>query len=290
MSLSLAPHLRTITRFARLASHIDAHLDDELTLAVLSDVAELSRHRLDREFTRYACEAPMERVRRLRLLRAALCIAEHPERPLLDVALDAGYASAAAFTRAFGRAHGVPPKAFRNAGRGTPPTLRIEYLPEMAIQCIPYQGKREDLRDAANELRARAMACGIDPQRRFGWQVDVRANLLARDAATPINLEAALLHAPLGERIPGLDCDLMPGGHYAVFGFCGVRTIPPEAVLTTRIRHETGWMPTDGTWLRRCRNKRFLPSVLEGRFELYIPVRPQARAEIASARPFMLER
>lgn len=290
MSLNIAQHLRTISRFGQLASHIDSHLDDDLDLSVLAEVAGLSPQHLDREFHRYAGESPMGRVRRLRLLRAGLHIAERPGIALLDVAMDAGYGSAAAFTRAFVRSHGVPPSDWRERLRPCVPALRIEYLPEMSLQYIPFEGSRVDLRHAADELRARAMASGIERTRRFGWQVDVKANLFARDASVPINLEAALLHEPLGQRIRGLDCDRLPGGYYAVFRFQGRSPVPTEAVLSVRIMHETAWLPDYGPWLRRCRNTTFLPSFLESRFEIYVPVRRPARGEVAGASPFILER
>jgi AraC-like DNA-binding protein/DNA gyrase inhibitor GyrI len=292
--MSLSTHininrqLRQIKRFGTLARYIDSHLDDTLTLAQLAEVACISRHRLDGGFHAYAHETPMGRVWRLRLQRARQAIMAQPERSLLDVACDAGYASTQAFSRAFSRLHGQAPSACRQHALVTHASLRIELLPEMAIQYIPYTGQREDLQQASNELRARAMACGIERDRRFGWAVDVEANLYA-SATSRIDTEAALLHAPLAHRIPGLDVGRLRGGAYAVFRFESGVDIPAAPLLMARIEEETGWRAVEGPWLRRCRNVQHLPSFLDRRFEAYIPVQP-GRSCASQPQAFVLER
>jgi AraC-like DNA-binding protein len=289
MSINIDRQLRQIKRFGTLARYIDSHLDDTLTLTQLAEVACISRHRLDDGFHAYAHETPMSRVWRLRLQRARQAIIAQPERSLLDVACEAGYASTQAFSRAFSRLHGRTPSSCRQHSPATRASLRIESLPEMAIQYIPYTGQRADLQQASNELRARAMACGIERDRRFGWAVDVEANLYA-SGTSRIDTEAALLHAPLAHRIPGLDEGRIRGGAYAVFRLESGVDIPAAPLLMARIEEETGWCAVEGSWLRRCRNAQHLPSFLDRRFEVYIPVRPAGRTCIAQPQAFVLER
>lgn len=290
MPLNYPRQLRQIARFGALARYIDCHLDDELDLAQLADIACLSRHRLDNDFHAYASETPISRVWRLRLLRAQRHICEQPERPLLDLALDAGYGSAQAFSRAFRRLHGKPPSAFRRQVRPARPSLRIEILPEMATQYIPYTGERGDLIQASHELRARAMSAGIDKKKRFGWQVNIENLLAASSNADRIGIQASLLHEPLETRIAGLDRGRLPGGEYAVFHFFAPLRMPTASELIARIEQETAWRVAEGPWLRRCRNAQYLPSVLENCFEIYIPVR--ARRSEVTGRPerFILEK
>ena len=59
--------------------------------------------------------SPARYVRLLRIERAAFALAEQPERSVLEIGAEAGYASAEAFTRAFRRATGASPSAFRQA-------------------------------------------------------------------------------------------------------------------------------------------------------------------------------
>jgi AraC-like DNA-binding protein len=274
--MGVARQLRQIARFATLGRYIDAHLDDELTLAELADVACMSRHRLDGNFYEYAQETPMSRVWRLRLLRARQQIMATPERSLLDVAVDAGYASGQAFSRAFSRLHGKTPSACRDDKPLAAPPMRIETLPDMLVQHIPYSGPVAEFGKASNELRARAMSRGIARHRRFGWAMDVETKLYAGSSAAHITTKAALLDAPLGERIPGLDLDRLEGRHYAVFRFEHGMHVAAAAVLTTRVEG-AGWQVVEGAWLRRCRNATYLPSRLESYFELYLPVAPRDR-------------
>ncbi|KAF7598967.1 MAG: hypothetical protein CGU28_09090 [Candidatus Dactylopiibacterium carminicum] len=264
--------LRQIARFGHLARYIDQHLDDALSLSELADIACMTRHRLDSAFQTYAQETPMSRVWRLRLLRARQQIGTHPERSLLDIALDAGYGSAAAFSRAFRRLHGQAPSAFRDRPGQQQPDLRIEALPSLGIQYLPYTGPRNELQQASDELRARAMHSGIPRHKRFGWAVNAADNLYARHEHSRIEVQAALLDAPLEQRIAGLDHGILPAGFYAVFSFQAGMPVPDAAALRTRIAAATGWHAADGPWLRRCRNAQYLPSRLESRFEVYIPI------------------
>jgi AraC-like DNA-binding protein len=290
MSLNIRRQLRQIQRFGALARYIDAHLDDSLSLAQLADIACISRHRLDADFHAYARETPMGRVWRLRLLRARQHISAHTDRPLLDIALDAGYGSAQAFSRAFKRLHGITPAASRQHASPGQPSLRIERLPEMPIQYIPYAGPRGEFAQASNELRARAMACAIDRQKRFGWAVNVEANLFGTDPTSRIETRTALLHMPLEQRIPGLDLGCLDGGAYAVFRFQGSSKFPAASTLIARIAQETGWQLRAGPWLRRCRNAQYLPSCLESHFELYLPAQADNPETYSLAQAFILEK
>jgi AraC family transcriptional regulator len=101
-------------RFARVLDHIDEHLDEELTVPALSAVANLSRFHFQRLFRRYLGLGVYAYVQQLRLRRAAYRLAFR-ESGILEIGIDAGYASHEAFTRAFRKLVGQPPSAFRDA-------------------------------------------------------------------------------------------------------------------------------------------------------------------------------
>jgi AraC family transcriptional regulator len=98
-----------------LASHLDDHeaRGEELAARVY-----LSRFHFDRVVSATAGETPARFRRRVLLERAAYRLVTS-EAGVLDIALEAGYASNEAFTRAFQRAYGVPPSAWRSTPRQT---------------------------------------------------------------------------------------------------------------------------------------------------------------------------
>ena len=74
----------------------------------------LSRHHLDRVVSAAGGETP-ERMRRRLLLERAAYVLVTTDRPVLDVAIEAGFGSHEAFTRAFTRAYGTAPSRWRHA-------------------------------------------------------------------------------------------------------------------------------------------------------------------------------
>ncbi|MDO9456664.1 AraC family transcriptional regulator [Nocardioides sp.] len=98
----------------RILDLAQAGLDDPSARAEdLAARAHLSRFHFDRVVTATGGEAPGALRRRLLLERAAYRLLRHPDRTVLDVAVEAGYGSHEAFTRAFARAYGATPTAVR---------------------------------------------------------------------------------------------------------------------------------------------------------------------------------
>jgi AraC-like DNA-binding protein len=86
----------------QLSTHLDRH---ELDGADLASGAFLSRYHFGRVIRATAGEAPNQFRRRILLERAAYRLATCSDG-ILQTAIDAGYSSNEAFTRAFRRAYG----------------------------------------------------------------------------------------------------------------------------------------------------------------------------------------
>jgi AraC-like DNA-binding protein len=100
----------TFSRFVDvLASTLDEH---ETTGEALASRVHLSRYHFDRVVTAVAGEPPLAFRRRILLERAAYRLRTSDET-VLDIALEAGYSSHEAFTRAFRRAYGLAPSEWR---------------------------------------------------------------------------------------------------------------------------------------------------------------------------------
>lgn len=100
-------------RMLRVLVHIQQHLDDALGLDDLAAVACFSPYHFHRVFTGMVGESVKEYVRRLRLERAASRL-KLTRQPVIQVALDAGYETHEAFTRAFKAVFGMAPVHFRS--------------------------------------------------------------------------------------------------------------------------------------------------------------------------------
>ena len=145
----------------------------------LSRRAHFSRDHLDRLLAAATGESPVAMRRRLLLERAAWQL-RTGAATASEAAAAAGYGSLAAFSRAFARAHGVPPSAFPGSGR--PPELDapngVHFHPPAGL-LLP--GAREPL--ARRDLTERMVEHHLDRVR----------ELLAAAAALP----AAELERPL---------------------------------------------------------------------------------------------
>lgn len=89
--------------------------DNALALDTLAGIACLSPFHFHRVFTGMVGESVKAYIRRLRLERASTMLA-FTERPVLEVALESGYESQEAFTRAFKARFGSSPAQYRKSG------------------------------------------------------------------------------------------------------------------------------------------------------------------------------
>jgi AraC family transcriptional regulator len=103
--------------FLRFVDSLASHLDDHQARgAELAAWAYLSRFHFDRVIGAVAGESPARFRHRVLLERGAYRLVTS-RMSVLDIAVEAGYSSNEAFTRAFQRAYGTPPSAWRAAPR-----------------------------------------------------------------------------------------------------------------------------------------------------------------------------
>jgi len=94
---------------------VEGHLGEEITLDDVAEVAGLSRHHMVRAFGQVTGRSVMRYVRARRLSEAARGLAGGAP-DILSVALEAGYGSHEAFTRAFRDQFGLTPEQVRANG------------------------------------------------------------------------------------------------------------------------------------------------------------------------------
>ncbi len=94
---------------------IESHFTSDISLDEIAETAGLSRYHLSRVFGMTTGHSISGYIRSRRLSAAALALIDNSST-ILQVALDAGYGSHEAFTRAFREQFGITPESLRKQG------------------------------------------------------------------------------------------------------------------------------------------------------------------------------
>lgn len=103
-------------RINRVIDYVQAHLDGDLTLQRLAEVAAFSPFHFHRVFAAITGETLSDFIRRVRIERAAGALISLPEANVLEIALRYGFSSAATFARAFKAHFGMSATQWRGGG------------------------------------------------------------------------------------------------------------------------------------------------------------------------------
>ncbi len=121
--------------------HIASHLDHALEPAHVARISGFSKHHFHRIFRGLTGESMMGFTRRLRLERSARLL-RSGSRPVTDLALESGYASHEAFTRAFSERFSMSPSQFRESTTVLPKTQ-----PTTSAATVTVEIRQEDALD-----------------------------------------------------------------------------------------------------------------------------------------------
>ncbi|QDC11011.1 AraC family transcriptional regulator [Oceanicola sp. D3] len=159
-------------RMDRVERHILTHLDEDLSLDALADVAAFSRFHFHRVYTRMMGETVAETVRRTRLNRAAVMLATTGQE-LSEVAAMCGYPNPQSFARAYRTAFGETPSQTRTR-RATPvlllpdkqgeiPMYDVEIRKEPGFRgaAIAHSGAYQQIGGAYDRLITRCLDAGL---------------------------------------------------------------------------------------------------------------------------------
>lgn len=289
---SLARHR---ARLARVLAHIDAHLDGELSLAVLADVAACSPFHFHRLFAAGVGVTVHRYVQLARLERAAARLAFRPEARVTAVALAAGYDAPDAFARAFRARLGQRPAEFRRApdwarwravlhplaharSQLVPPfaptDVVVRDVPDVRVAVLTHRGDPALLGATIQRFIAWRRAAGLPPRTSATYNVFHDDPRTTPPDAYRLDLCAAT-DAPIAPNDAGVAAGVIPGGRCAVLRVVG-GSHDLEAPATFLYRD---WLPASGEAPRDfplyCRRVSFFPDVPahEAVTELYLPLR-----------------
>ena len=94
-------------------NHIEKHVDEEIQIEELAEIAALSLFYYQRLFARLV-KKPVREYIKLRRLARACEILRNKENRIIDVALKYGFGGRETFTRAFKDTYGITPAQYRN--------------------------------------------------------------------------------------------------------------------------------------------------------------------------------
>ncbi|HEV3198471.1 MAG TPA: AraC family transcriptional regulator [Bryobacteraceae bacterium] len=252
-------------RIVRTLVFIQQHLDESLELEHVASVAAFSNFHFHRIFRGLVGESLKEHVRRLRLERAAQRL-KRDDEPVTEVALDAGFETHEAFTRAFKTMFGVSPSGYRAAHKpapeaasgthfddasgyhppdyGDPLPVEMKEMPPMQVVFLRHVGPYSEVGATWGRLMSWAGSRGL-----LGPQMMLIGIVHDDPDVTPtgkLRYDAAVRVRP-GVRPEGEFGVLeLPGGKYAMAMHKG----PYEALGSTYQRLYGGWLPKSGYELR----------------------------------------
>lgn len=104
---------RFIERMEKVCHYIDHHLDEDLPLEDLCNVAHFSKYHFHRLFSSYMGISLYQYIQQIRLKRAAYQLVFSQDKSVLDIALMAGFEHPESFSRAFKKRYQQSPSEFR---------------------------------------------------------------------------------------------------------------------------------------------------------------------------------
>ncbi len=239
-------------RLRRVLVHIHDHLDGDLSLDALADIACMSRFHWHRVFKAMTGETLADAIRRIRMLKAANALVLETT-PLPQIAGRYGYSDVASFSRAFTAAHGIAPGAFRARGVQLANDLRqntgefrmypvtIETLPPGRAAGVLNRGAYANLGRAFQVLGGTLASHNLFSKVTglFAVYHDAPGALPEQDMRSHA---AVFVAGDFPKDIAGFDYFDVVGGRYAVMAHKG-----PYATLASAYEWLYGkWLPQSG--------------------------------------------
>lgn len=254
-------HRAYTRRFDAVLAYIEAHLEEDLSVRKLSQVANFSVYHFHRQFTAFAGVPVSRYVQLMRLRRAAHCLASRTDLSILDAALGAGFESPESFSRAFRRALGMTPSTFRKApnwqvwnaaftiphfSRTITMQVRIVDFAEVRLAALEHCGPSSLVNESVRRFIAWRIQSGQSPvasSRSFGIPY-------GNPDTTPSEAFRFAICGEIQEAVAsnkfGVRELVIPGGRCAVVRHTG----SPDHIGETIYPVYRDWLPASGEELR----------------------------------------
>ncbi len=244
-------------RVQAVIDYIGQHLDDDLTLEQLSDISCFSKFHFHRLFTALTGLSLQQYIKWLRLKRAAHQLIVNKDQSIINIAMNAGFESHEAFSRAFKKTCGDSPSGFRRNLNWSvwekPPYLlpkqgetkmnvEIKDIEKIRLAVIEHKGDPNKVGESVSKLIAWAKAQTANLKPSAGEAFAIAHN-------DPKVVSAAEFRFDLGIKIPEnlkLSGEVvekqLPAGRYATVMHKGSR----DNIDKTIYPFYREWVPNSG--------------------------------------------
>lgn len=278
-----------VGRINKVCDYISEHLDDELTVEILSQVANFSRCHFHRQFAEYVGINVSRYILMMRLKRAAYQLAFNLQYRVIDIALNARFESPEAFSRAFKKMFFQTPSQFRQKPdwklwnekflfptieRKQAVDVKIVDFEETKVAVLEHRGNPALLNNSVAHFIEWRKETGLSPvatSKTFGLAYDDPKATEAEDFRFDI-CGSVMEDVPVNAQ--NVVTKLIPAGRCA-----SIRHFGAHEAMDDKVRYLYGdWLPAGGEELREfpCYFQyiNFFPEVAEHELitDIFLPI------------------
>ncbi|QUN05163.1 AraC family transcriptional regulator [Shewanella yunxiaonensis] len=246
----------------RVCEYIQQHLDEELSAEQLSEVAACSRFHFHRIFMAFMGLSTTRYIQRVKLRRASFQLAFEQQK-IIDIAIEAGFGSSEAFTRAFKSSFLQTPSQFRtqpdwqhwHSVLQLPMIAKEDYIMDVKIVDFPprniaylsHRGSPQRVLDSAAKFIAWRKQTGLSP---VASSETYAVPYSDPNTVAPEDFRLDICGTIQQSQIPynefGVIAGTLPGGRCAVARHYGSH----DHIGDTVYRLYREWLPQSGEELR----------------------------------------
>jgi len=277
-------------RFERVFDYIDRHLNEALDVEQLSRVANFSKFHFHRQFSLYTGIGVAAYVRMMRLKHASYILAFRKDLRIIDIALDAGFESPEAFSRAFKQAFGQSPSHFRKQPKWQPWTKQFrlpprERIEKMDVKIVDFAETKVAVLEhrGPSELVNNSVMNFIEWRKQSGLSPLKTSRTFGRIYEDPEFTEPAKfrfdicgeVQTNVPENQQGVKSGVIPGGRHAVIRHLGSHDRMGEKIyfLFREWLPESGEEPGDSCLFTHYLNLRSEVAEHELITDIYLPLK-----------------
>ncbi|AWY02291.1 AraC family transcriptional regulator [Marinomonas primoryensis] len=273
-----------------VCDYIYKHLNEELTVDALCNVAGFSKYHFHRQFSNYMGMGVFKFVQQLRLKRASYELVFYTDKRIIDIAMDAQFDHPESFSRAFKKVFLQSPMAFRRqpdwlqwhreyrvVENRMALNLDVKLVNFVGTQVAAFEhrGPVERMLESSATFRGWRQRTGISPigtSRTFGIIYDNPECVPAEDFRFDI---AGEVHQAIGDNQEGVVNKFLAGGRCAVVRHYGTHENMGDVVCALY----DAWLPNSNEELRDApcffHWHNFFPHVAEHELitDIYLPLK-----------------